>query len=509
MRLRLMLLKICKKIKKGIKGFFRKVRRFISKAKSYLERRKERKLIQHKRYKRIEVSVSDLFQLLSRNGEYLRYDAVVRYLAVEQYYGKNDYGYGLYMKMQDARIGDGYSEKAIDKFKKLIDSYDKNGYDKSSGIFLDRNLNLIDGSHRIALALYHHYSNITAFVVNVDHPVDYSVDWFFKNGFTTEEVRQIVEKSRELVAQVHKPFSCVIWGPAVKCADQIVEDIGFFGKVVSVKEYEFDRNVYENVVRAIYAIDDIESWKIEKKLSYMKECSPKIVSVDVMFDCSDFRLKQSTGLPLSRQGERLKKSLREKYKDQIDNYFFDIIMHVGDNVYQSDYMRYVMNNPVDFKAIVDALNKYECAFVKTDVPYMPKDFPLQIPVGKDADIICRKEDLESIVADVTGMLSPIKDFSLRQINETYGTRIRLEWGKALYYQIDLSYQTAGLAPEFTADALKKRIKTDKDYYILSPEYEYIFRMNAFNLNNKKIHHKEYLEKHVSDSNPELIAKYIG
>ena len=40
------------------------------------------------------------------------------------------------------------------------------------------------------------------------------------------------------------------------------------------------------------------------------------------------------------------------------------------------------------------------AFVKIDVPYMPDNFPLSIPIGKDADIICSKDDFGNIKHEV-------------------------------------------------------------------------------------------------------------
>ena len=96
------------------------------------------------------------FQEVSSEG-FNRYDMIVRLLAIENYYGKNEYGFNLYRKMQAARIGIDSVEPAVFRFRKLIESYENNGYDSSSEIELDSCLHLYDGSHRMAMALYYNY----------------------------------------------------------------------------------------------------------------------------------------------------------------------------------------------------------------------------------------------------------------------------------------------------------------------------------------------------------------
>jgi len=91
----------------------------------------------------------------------------------------------------------------------------KNGYDKKSRIILDRNLGLIDGSHRMAMALHYGFDNISASIINIDYSVEYSVDWFIKHGLSSSEINEIVSKGKELYNDARKPFSCIIWSPAV------------------------------------------------------------------------------------------------------------------------------------------------------------------------------------------------------------------------------------------------------------------------------------------------------
>ena len=502
-----MIRKIIKKIISIPAKIIHKLKKIFSKLSSFMERKFERVLIKTKHYRTVEVSISDILLKLTNHGELLRCDIIVRYLAIENYYGINTYGFELYRKMQEARKGIGYGEKAIDQFKRLIESYDKNGYQKDSGIFLDKNLGLIDGSHRIAMALYHHIPNITAFIVKTNHPVDYSIDWFIQHGFSSTEVNYIINKYKELLHNLDSRFACIIWSPAIDMKDEIINDLKIYGDVGEVKEYTYSLGEYENIVKAIYSIDDIEKWKIEKKISHMKKYVPRLLYVDLSFKDPEFRIKSSTNLPLSKMCERTKKSLRTKYQNRIDDYFFDIVMHIGDNIYQSDYMRRVLEPDISIVEIVNLLNKYDYSLVKTDVPYMPHDFPTHFPVGKDLDIICKKEDFSNIINEIINTTNKYHQYSIIIVNEKNGTRIRLQQSKTLYYQFDVSYNTQGLSTAFTEDAISARTNYNKLYYTLSPEYEFLYRLNALHKKNTKTHHREYLFSHMESFNEELAKKY--
>lgn len=84
-----------------------------------------------------------------------------RYLAIEQYYGKNDYGYEIYkksIKLLDS--ADDVVEKRLREFLKLIINWEKKGYDENKPVKILGNGLIVDGAHRISLALYHRLSNV-------------------------------------------------------------------------------------------------------------------------------------------------------------------------------------------------------------------------------------------------------------------------------------------------------------------------------------------------------------
>lgn len=298
--------------------------------------------------KKTVAGVADIIYKSKNNDVFFRYDIIVRYLAIEYYHGKNDCGLNLYQKMQKARKGDDYSETSYHKFEKLIESFEENGYDQSSYIILGENFGIIDGSHRIAMAIYYGIRNIPVKILAATRNVDYSIDWFMIHGFSSEEIDIIRNKASEIKEKVQAYFSCVIWAPAVFCAEDIIRDMSIFGNVLSVKRHVYTEEGYQKVVRTIYSIDDIEDWKIDKKLEYMKN-GRELVSVDLIIDNPTFRIKDRSGMPISTKVERIKKTLRTRYKDRIEDYFFDIIIHIGDNYQQSDFMRHVLEESKESK----------------------------------------------------------------------------------------------------------------------------------------------------------------
>ncbi len=454
------------------------------------------------------MSVRDVFFMQFEKQELKRYDIVVRYLAIEHYLGENDFGFDLYRKMQNARVHAGYGTDAERQFRALLDSYREKGYDSGSTIVVDKNLSLVDGSHRMALHLYFGIEDVSVVIMPVRKPVDYSIDWFFQNGFTNGEIDRILAKGRELTEKANTGFSCVIWSPAAAFSDEIIGDLSYFGRADGVKRYAFSPEEYCNVVKAIYAADDIADWKIQAKLEHMRQPAPELVAVRFYPDVPDFRLKDATGMPLSRLGERVKKSLRTRYRGQVEDYFFDVIMHIADNFGQSDYMFRVLEPGIDMPEILCILSRYTYALTKTDSPYYPADFPRHIPVGKDADILCLPAELRQVVEELKQQAKKYTAYEMHVLEEENGARIRLEKKGHLIYQLDVSCRVEGLTDDFVEEALKHR-EQHGAYMRLSAPYEYLYRMVSYKKNPMKAQHLEYLRNHRADYNPEILKKYTS
>lgn len=131
-----------------------------------------------------------------------RADILVRMLAIDDFYNKNDFGFNLYTEMQHARSRTNpfmpkHQINYKDKFCDLITSFE-NGYNTDHPIILNKNKELLDGSHRMALSLYNNIPKIPAVVYDEDFSVDYSINWFNQNGLC-HFIPYIMDKYEEVL----------------------------------------------------------------------------------------------------------------------------------------------------------------------------------------------------------------------------------------------------------------------------------------------------------------------
>lgn len=113
------------------------------------------------------------------------YRLAIRYLAIEQYYEKNDIGYDLYIRAHSLNSNKDTSENRLKNFISLIENWDINGYNNKDLISIDEKYKLIDGTHRMALAIYHGMKSIEC---NIFNSSDNWESWMGKNGLMTKDV---------------------------------------------------------------------------------------------------------------------------------------------------------------------------------------------------------------------------------------------------------------------------------------------------------------------------------
>lgn len=278
---------------------------------------------------RFEICIApeSLISAEYRNNEYNRYDTIVRLLAVENYYSKNDYGMSLYTKMQVQRgAPEGYKER----FKHLIKRVEKHGFDWKKAIDVKRDGYLLDGSHRLALALYHDTPAISARVHYLRRgQVPYGLDWFRKNGFTDDQCKQIETRREKLFWEKGLFFSIILWPPVAQYFDRIEAEIPY--RIVKTDSFTFSENEFEKRVRAVYEIDDIATWKVDKKINFMSQYDKtmRVIWIDINNPC--YRKKYSNNADISKSGEALKAAIRRRYKGKVPNYIYDVVCHTGDN----------------------------------------------------------------------------------------------------------------------------------------------------------------------------------
>jgi hypothetical protein len=151
---------------------------------------------------------------------------------------------------------------------------------------------------------------------------------------------------------------------------------------------------------------------------------------------------------------------------------------------------------LDILNYLKEINKYNYALTKTDVPYMPSDFPNNYPIGKDMDIFVSSNDYNNMCKTTKEYFNKYTQYNIKIIDQNNNWRLRMEENNKLHYQIDITIND---------DFIKNKVKVN-NYFILSLENEIKVRQLEYNKNSNKIHHKKWLDKISTINNDYFISK---
>ena len=219
----------------------------------------------------------------------------------------------------------------------------KSGFDKLYPIKVFKNGELKDGSHRIACSLYFNINKIPITYLNTNKNIVYLLKWFKENNFTKKEIELIEQKYNNVILDKNLFFIITLWPPVYNYFNEIEKNINKKYNIIKTLNIKLNDSELKKLVYHQYKIDDIEKWKIDKKLEYMKSYDKEIRILFVDFGFPDFRKKKNKKL-ISKKAEKIKKEIRNKYKEKIDNYFHDIIIHIGDNYEHTKHIKQLIWN---------------------------------------------------------------------------------------------------------------------------------------------------------------------
>ena len=186
------------------------------------------------------ISTADFLFLQHKKGIFIRPDMIVRYMFLEHYYKTPDYceeAVDMYIKMMDYRNINTTGEQKVEKFHKLIASCEKNGFNPSFPVEVDKNLLIRDGSHRTSMALFLGTEEINVHRTNQNLPVEYKADLFEKTGFTEKELQLIEAKKAQLFDRYNTPFAIVLFDADEAYEDSLANSLAEYGNVVSRDRY--------------------------------------------------------------------------------------------------------------------------------------------------------------------------------------------------------------------------------------------------------------------------------
>ena len=146
--------------------FKKKASRIIKKIKNYLINTAYRVL-----YKKQKITLQQIFdtETITR---YQHVSITLRYLYIESYFSSDKTGIELYKnahKNYYRYVNKFYDEeKDINEFNALIESIKEKGYDSNSVMYIDKNGNLYNGAHRMAICAYFGIKDLYAYIVDKD-----------------------------------------------------------------------------------------------------------------------------------------------------------------------------------------------------------------------------------------------------------------------------------------------------------------------------------------------------
>ena len=145
---------------------------------------------------------SSEYSNLNKKSLFKRWDLIPRYLAIENHYGENDYGWDLFRKLrlhQSSEFGDGMAQTLYDQttrtnFETLIESI-KIGYNRDYPIVVNETgLRINKGWLRFACCLYFQIDEIPCKFDTLNPNPSYSKSWMVTEvGYTNDEMKLIEE----------------------------------------------------------------------------------------------------------------------------------------------------------------------------------------------------------------------------------------------------------------------------------------------------------------------------
>lgn len=147
-----------------------------------------------------------------RKGRFNRMDMIMRLMCIE----KGGPWWRQYRKMQHIRINKmrhmkpekwpaGFEKKRVKTFKELVESMREKGYDPNvKAIRLDKDYEIVNGSHRLATAIHLGIEKVPIKWPSVSKKAGrgYSIKWFYRHQFSEKICRALEAKRLEVLKRL-------------------------------------------------------------------------------------------------------------------------------------------------------------------------------------------------------------------------------------------------------------------------------------------------------------------
>lgn len=298
------------------------------------------------RAKLMRVSVKDLVTMqIYYPMRFRSWVMAVHTLYLEYLDGKNQVGADLEKKMLQQIYGE---EKLTDYNQRIVKIRNTEWKDVKP-LDVDRDLRLVDGALRLAIALYDKQDFIM--VRCADFSVNqyiYGRDYLLSLGFDTKELRIVENKVDDILEDCRYLNTCIIWPPARNMYGELQNALTEYEPGnISIYDYWDSTMTYEELkgfIEMAYKKDDALDWALQMKSTFMLKASQvtddvyPVRFVRLRMLNPDYIVKPTSGQPYSQESLRCKETLRSIYKHKVQFYERDVVIHISDNYLQSKYI---------------------------------------------------------------------------------------------------------------------------------------------------------------------------
>ncbi len=165
---------------------------------------------------------------------------------------------------------------------------------------------------------------------------------------------------------------------------------------------------------------------------------------------------------------------------------------------------------IDVYAVIKSVESYNYMIVKSDVPYMPKDFPKHYAIGKDIDIVCAFEDFIPFCDIIrTYLRNTHFPYKVKEVDKSDRNILYIvELCNEPICQFDICSGIDGIDDSVIAEMLSRREKV-REYFVPCMEDELIVRMYEIKYHRSKHHHIDYVLQHIETLPRQRCSQILG
>ena len=298
------------------------------------------------RSKIMRVAVKDLVTMqIYYPMRFRSWVMAVHTLYLEYLDGKNKVGLELEKKL----LQQIYGEDRLNKYNEKITQIRATEWKNVKPLDVDRDLRLVDGALRLAIALYDKQDFIMVRCADfiVTHYI-YGRDYLLSLGFSIDELQIVEKKVDEILEESRYLNTCIIWPPARNMYDELQKALTEYEPDnIRIHDYWDTTMTFEEIKGFIemgYKKDDALTWALQMKSQFMYKASQvkddvyPVRFVRLKMENPDYIVKPTSGQPYSQESLRCKETLRSIYKHKVPLYERDVVIHISDNYLQSKYI---------------------------------------------------------------------------------------------------------------------------------------------------------------------------